>query len=98
MEMASSARRTCRLSTSASEYTATQPTPSRRQVRMMRQAISPRFAIRILSNILASSPGPPRWRALFQEGVEPLARLLRGTTGRDLLHRLFDTHSLDRSI
>mmetsp|Transcript_5983 Transcript_5983/g.17310 ORF Transcript_5983/g.17310 Transcript_5983/m.17310 type:complete len:164 (+) Transcript_5983:1925-2416(+) len=35
---------------SASEYTATVRTPSRRHVRITRHAISPRLAIRILSN------------------------------------------------
>src|SRR5919106_340518 len=43
--------RTCSASASASEWTATVPIPSRRQVRMIRQAISPRLAIRIFLNI-----------------------------------------------
>ena len=36
---------------SASEYTATEPMPSRRSVRMMRQAIAPRLAIRTFVNM-----------------------------------------------
>src|SRR5690606_39066309 len=48
--------RTCGASRSASEYTATVPMPRRRQVRITRHAISPRFAIRILSNMRAVSP------------------------------------------
>src|SRR5665213_1438360 len=49
--MASSARRTCRALASASEYTATLRMPSRRAVRSMRQAISPRLAIRMVLNM-----------------------------------------------
>ena len=41
---ATSASRTCRASTSASEYTATERMPSWRNVRITRHAISPRFA------------------------------------------------------
>src|SRR5258706_13890294 len=51
MHSASSAKRTCRASRSASEYTATVAIPIARAVRMMRQAISPRLAIRIFLNI-----------------------------------------------
>ena len=51
MDTASSASRTCRAFASASEWTATVRIPSRRAVRMTRQAISPRFAMRILVNI-----------------------------------------------
>src|SRR5690606_23106119 len=41
---------TCRASASASEYTATVRRPMRRAVAAMRQAISPRLAIRSVSN------------------------------------------------
>src|SRR2546422_9782004 len=48
---ASSQAATCIASASASEYTATVAIAMRRAVRATRQAISPRLAIRILSNI-----------------------------------------------
>src|SRR5262245_35177220 len=51
MQTASSAIATCSASRSASEYTATTRTPILRAVLIMRQAISPRFAIRIFLNI-----------------------------------------------
>ena len=52
MRIALSASRTWRELESASEYTAIVRMPSRRQVRAMRQAISPRLAIKMDSNIL----------------------------------------------
>src|SRR5690606_14108025 len=59
MHTAWSAMRTCRAPASASEYTATVSIPRRRQVRMTRQAISPRLAIRRrLNNGLAGMAGP----------------------------------------
>src|SRR5947208_16522411 len=51
MQTDSSARRTCMASLSAVECTATVWMPISRQARWMRSAISPRFAIRTLSNI-----------------------------------------------
>src|SRR5918993_5057645 len=51
MQTLSSARRTCMASASAVECTATVAMPSSLQARRMRKAISPRLAIRILSNI-----------------------------------------------
>ncbi len=48
MQYASSASLTCCEAASASEKTATVEIPSRRQVRMIRQAISPRLAMRDL--------------------------------------------------
>src|SRR5690606_17668407 len=48
---ASSAIRTCGLRASASEYTATVAIPIAFAVRITRQAISPRLAMRILENI-----------------------------------------------
>src|SRR5438046_10419631 len=50
MQIASSAEWTGRLCASASLYTTTLWIPSSRQARMTRSAISPRFAMRILSN------------------------------------------------
>src|SRR5688572_9280494 len=58
MRTASSAMRTCSASASASEWTATVAIPILRAVLMTRQAISPRFAIRIFPNISAL-PTPP---------------------------------------
>src|SRR5258706_11170794 len=51
MATASSACSTCSEWRSASEYTATDRTPMRRSVRMIRQAMAPRLAIRTLLNI-----------------------------------------------
>src|SRR5258705_1687689 len=55
MHTLSSARRTCMASASAVECTATVAMPSSLQARRMRRAISPRLAIRILSNIVTAS-------------------------------------------
>src|SRR5947209_18367627 len=52
MQTLSSARRTCMASASAVEWTATVAMPSSLQARRTRSAISPRLAIRTLSNIL----------------------------------------------
>src|ERR1700754_3282260 len=52
MQTLSSARRTCIASASAVECTATVAMPSSLQARSTRKAISPRLAIRILSNIV----------------------------------------------
>ena len=49
---ASSAKRTCKLSASAVEYTATDLIPISLQVRITRKAISPRLAINIFLNIV----------------------------------------------
>jgi len=51
MQKASSASLTCRELRSASEYTATVRTPNSWQARMMRTAISPRFAMRTFWNM-----------------------------------------------
>src|SRR5665647_1271812 len=53
MQTASSAYLTCRQSASASEYTATEATPSSLQARITRMAISPRLAMRTLPNMHA---------------------------------------------
>src|SRR6185437_17088920 len=52
MQTLSSARRTCMASASAVEWTATVLMPSSLQARNTRSAISPRLAMRILSNIV----------------------------------------------
>src|SRR5204863_7306488 len=51
MQTSSSAKRTCREFSSATEYTATVLMPSSRQAKIIRSATSPRFAIRIFLNI-----------------------------------------------
>src|SRR5947207_36679 len=53
MQTLSSARRTCMASASAVECTATVEMPSSLHARSTRSAISPRLAIRILSNMLS---------------------------------------------
>src|SRR5262245_64578241 len=55
MHTLSSARRTCMASASAVECTATVAMPNSLQARWTRSAISPRLAIRILSNIAPRS-------------------------------------------
>src|SRR4051812_3894973 len=55
---ASSAILTCGARASASEYTATVAIPIARAVRITRQAISPRLAMRILENKLVSARRP----------------------------------------
>ncbi len=57
MRMDESASRTCLAPASASECTATERTPSRRRVRITRQAISARFATRTLPNTWAAPVG-----------------------------------------
>src|SRR5882672_8111621 len=56
MQTDSSASSTCSASRSASEYTATVAMPIFFAVLMTRQAISPRFAIRIFLNMFCASP------------------------------------------
>src|SRR5579885_1418391 len=60
MQTLSSASRTCMASASAVECTATVLIPSSLQARRMRSAISPRLAMRILSNIVPFRRG--EWR------------------------------------
>src|SRR6188768_37354 len=57
MQTLSSASRTCIASASAVECTATVGIPSSWQARSTRSAISPRLAMRILSNIARGVPG-----------------------------------------
>src|SRR3954468_5002539 len=98
-----SAKRTCKELASAVECTATVSTPSSRAARMMRSAISPRFAMRIRWNKRCLRPG--RWGLLRRlEAEEGLAVFDRaavldehlhqpaGLLGLDLVHQL---HRLD---
>src|SRR5712664_4579824 len=73
MRRASSASLTWLALRSASEYTATVRTPSRRAVRITRHAISPRLAIRILPNTSVFSPPPGRLALLEERGDALLA-------------------------
>src|SRR3989441_8783181 len=68
MRRASSARLTWLALRSASEYTATVRTPSRRAVRITRHAISPRLAIRTLPNTSVFSQPPGRLALLEERG------------------------------
>src|SRR5215470_19134610 len=70
MHTLSSANRTCIASASAVECTATVGMPSSLQARSTRSAISPRLAIRSLSNI--SLPG---WRRLLLDDHKRLTEL-----------------------
>src|SRR6516164_11243572 len=76
MHTLSSARRTCMASSSAVECTATEGMPSSLQARSTRSAISPRFAIRILSNIAACTLAGAELRVLFNDH-QRLAELYR---------------------
>src|SRR5882757_6435330 len=83
MWTASSAKRTTADPASAEEYTATDLTPSSRQARATRRAISPRLAIRIRSNMSVSASSPA--------GVRRSACLLHGAGLAGLLYG-FDVH------
>src|SRR5438270_10997808 len=93
MQTAWSAKRTCRLSASTVECTATVRMPISLQVRITRNAISPRFAMRIFWNTSA--------RLDAEQGLPVLHRLpvldqdlgdLAVELGLDLVHQL---HRLD---
>src|SRR5205814_3626422 len=71
---ASSQSVTCKAPTSASEYTATVRTPIRRAVRATRQAISPRLAIRILSNIAGMLRSARRRVRVTEPALDPRGR------------------------
>src|SRR5580700_10074679 len=79
MQTLSSARRTCMASASAVECTATVAMPSSLHARSTRRAISPRLAMRILSN-MASQVASSEWRmagaGLFAIRYSPFALLL----------------------
>src|SRR5512140_1398542 len=100
-----SAKRTWRELASAVECTATVSTPSSRAARMMRSAISPRFAMRIRWNTWCLRPAwraDPRLRRLeAEEGLAVFDRAAvldehlhqpAGLLGLDLVHQL---HRLD---
>src|SRR4051812_9323877 len=84
--------RTCRALRSQSEYTATAAISISRQARMIRTAISPRLAIRILRNrrILAWSVVSSRWSVADAE-----VRALLPTTDHHRLIRRRSLHVLD---
>src|SRR5258706_4563491 len=106
MRRASSASATWRASRSASEYTATVRTPISRAVAITRQAISPRFAIRILPNM--SAPGrKPRWLPLLEERGDALAAFgrdadlgdaARGGVDQRLAHQAAARHPGDEIL
>src|SRR5713226_6592910 len=79
MQTLSSASRTCMASASAVECTATVAMPSSLHARSTRRAISPRLAMRILSN-MASQVASSEWRiaraGLFAIRYSPFALLL----------------------
>src|SRR4051794_26371564 len=80
MQTSSSAKRTCREFSSASEYTATVLIPSSRQAQMTRSAISPRLAIRIFLNMEWAESFPSRLPAPGLgrfDGEQPFAVLNR---------------------
>src|SRR5450756_705152 len=72
MQTLSSASRTCMASASAVECTATVAMPSSLHARRTRNAISPRLAIRILSNIVVPAG---EWRIASGEWKEAPFRL-----------------------
>src|SRR6202043_3503515 len=90
MQTLSSARRTWMASSSAVEWTATVGMPSSLQARSTRSAISPRLAIRILSNIEEPLLDDHQRLAIldrltvFDQNLQHLPRARRW----DLIHRL----------
>src|SRR5947207_1269927 len=94
MHTASSASFTYLASRSASEYTTTDFTPSSRQARWIRRAISPRLAIRIFLNIRPLSLDDEKRLTEFDR-LAVLDQDLRdaaGLVGLDLVH---DLHGFD---
>src|SRR6185295_18061467 len=89
MRNASSAKLTWRAFASASECTAAMPIPMRRAVLATRQAISPRFAIRILRNMLGLSRNPRRL-ALLEERRDAFLSLGRDADLGDSLRGVVD--------
>src|SRR5436190_5863016 len=84
MQCAWSASRTCMEFSSASEYTATEPTPKRLTVRRMRQAMAPRLAIRIFLNIahFRARSSRPLWNCATGRPAGGTAHS-RGVPGHD---------------
>src|SRR5262249_46427182 len=94
MHTLSSARRTCMASASAVECTATAGMPSSLHARSTRSAISPRLAMRVLSN-MTPSLDDHRWPAVLHRWTVLEQNLHPGPRagGRNLvecLHRLDD--------
>src|SRR5215475_14181208 len=89
MHTASSAKRTWSAVASAVECTATVRTPSSRQARMTRRAISPRLAMRIFLNISDRLDAEQRLPELHRLPVldQDLGDLPR-LVGLDLVHQL----------
>src|SRR3954467_13200870 len=94
MRRASSASVTWRALASTSEYTATVVFPILWAVRMTRQAISPRFAIRILENTSARPGG----LALLEERSDPFLAFRRDADLGNALRGLRDERVVDRMI
>src|SRR5580700_3707690 len=89
MQTLSSARRTCMASSSAVEWTATVGMPSSLQARSTRSAISPRLAMRILSNIEPSLDDQQRLAIFDRLAVSDQNLNHRaGARRRDLIHCL----------
>src|SRR3954463_4135004 len=95
MQTAASASRTCMASLSAVECTATVWMPISRQARWMRSAISPRLAIRTLSNIVGLVLlDDHQWFAEFHRlGIVDQDLLEHAGLGR--LDRIEGLHRLD---
>src|SRR5262245_4815998 len=99
MHTLSSASRTCIASASAVECTATVAIPSSLHARSTRSAISPRFAIRILSNMRTQSSFEDHQRlaelhrlAVFDQDARDLA----GPRRRNRVHGLHGLDDQDR--
>src|SRR6187399_2435130 len=89
MHTASSANRTCSARVSTSECTATVEMPSSRHARMMRSAISPRFAMRIFLNTALWLDAEERLPEFY--GLSVLGEHLGDLAGHlalDLVHQL----------
>src|SRR6185312_2193024 len=101
MQIASSANFTCSELRSASLYTATVRLPISRQAEITRSAISPRFAIRTLRNMLCERPSAclllVRLAALFARADQKqrLSVLHRLAARRDALYDLAGDVALD---
>src|SRR6202012_3020467 len=97
MQTLSSASRTCMAEASASECTATVEIPISLQARWTRRAISPRLAMRILSNMISADDrerlAELHGLAILHQHRDDLACLGRGDRVHGL-HGLDDEHRL----